>query len=259
MTPRLTRADATTIYSRIKALSDQGTSILNALQTLLDTEDVTELLIPRESTNPNIPFDTVMDIACFETSGALDPQVDHLAQELHRRIINSLGDIHITHYFITETIKRFNLTPAQAWLVTVARDMAYINARTGERREVVTFKRGYLEMAELIGSTRYKTIQAWLNLQWTSQQRGGNLSRFLHEMDMPDSNTYADLRNAQAEIARIELSLRNRLASAFENYSNARNQVDIFSQQILPDARSSLDLEPRDKTGVGMGGVVDSR
>ncbi len=103
-----------------------------------------------------------------------DPEMDHLAQELHRRIINSLGDIHITHYFITETIKRFNLTPAQAWLVTVARDMAYLNSRTGERREVVTFKEGYQEMAALIGSNRYKTVQAWFNpaLDFATARRG---------------------------------------------------------------------------------------
>jgi hypothetical protein len=31
--------------------------------------------------------------------------VDLLAQELHRRVVGSLGDIHITHYFITETIR----------------------------------------------------------------------------------------------------------------------------------------------------------
>jgi hypothetical protein len=194
MTPRLTRADATTIYSRIRALLDRGISILNALQKLLDTEDVMELLIPSESANPNIPFDTVMDMARFETGGVLDPQVDHLAQELHRRIINSLGDIHITHYFITETIKRFNLTPAQAWLVTVARDMAYLNSRTGERREVVTFKGGYQEMAGLVGSNRYKTVQAWFNQQWTSQQRGGDLTHFLVEVEPSDSKTYLDLR-----------------------------------------------------------------
>ena len=53
---------------------------------------------------------------------------------------------------------------------------------------------------------------------------------------------YADLRNAQADVGRIELDLRNRLALAYENYANARNQVDTFSRQILPDARSSLDL-----------------
>jgi hypothetical protein len=117
-----------------------------------------------------------------------------MAQELQRRITGCLGDIHIPHYFITHTIHHYNLTPAQAWLITVARDMAFIHARTGERRDRVTFKRGYLEMAELIGSNRYKTVQAWLQPHWSTQQRGGDLSRFLHEIDLPDSNTYADLR-----------------------------------------------------------------
>ena len=52
----------------------------------------------------------------------------------------------------------------------------------------------------------------------------------------------ADVRNAQADVGRIELNLRNRLALAYENYANARNQVDMFSRQILPDARASLEL-----------------
>jgi cobalt-zinc-cadmium efflux system outer membrane protein len=52
----------------------------------------------------------------------------------------------------------------------------------------------------------------------------------------------ADLRNAQAEVGRVELSLRARLATAFETYSNARNQVEKYTRDILPDARSSLDL-----------------
>ena len=194
MTPRLTRADATTVYSRLKTLLDRGTSILNALQELLAVEDVMQLLTPSELANPNIPFDTVMDMAHFEAGETSSPEVNHLAQELQRRIINSMGDIHITHYFITETIKQFNLTPAQAWLVTVARDMAYINSRTGERREVVTFKEGYREMAELVGSNRYKTVQAWFNPHWTSQKRGGDLTRFLVEVQPSESNTYPDLR-----------------------------------------------------------------
>ena len=61
--------------------------------------------------------------------------------------------------------------------------MAYLNSRTGVRREVVTFKRGYEEMAELVGSKRYKTVQAWLNRDWTSQQRGGDLNCFLLEIE----------------------------------------------------------------------------
>ncbi len=233
MTPRLTRADATTVYSRIRALLDQGISILNALQKLLDTEDVMELLIPSESANPNIPFDTVMDMARFETGGVLDPQVDHLAQELHRRIINSLGDIHITHYFITETIKRFNLTPAQAWLVTVARDMAYLNSRTGERREVVTFKGGYQEMAGLVGSNRYKTVQAWFNQQWKSQQRGGDLTRFLVEVEPSDSKTYLDLR-----VESMSRTFRVLLDEPLD--ANGSNKVDANgSNRVDADGRNS--------------------
>ena len=194
MTPRLTRADATAVHLRLKALIEKHNSITSALQEMLAVEDVMELLEPMDVKLPYAPVNTVMDMARLETGENFSPEIERLAQELHRRIINCLGDIHIPHYFITETIHRYNLTPAQAWLITVARDMAFINARTGERRDVVTFKRGYQEMAELIGSNRYKTVQAWLHLQWASQQRGGNLSRFLQEIELPDSKTYADLR-----------------------------------------------------------------
>lgn len=53
---------------------------------------------------------------------------------------------------------------------------------------------------------------------------------------------YADLRNAQANVGRLEMSLHNQLASAFEVYANAKNQVEQFTKDILPDARRTLDL-----------------
>jgi hypothetical protein len=194
MTPRLTRADAAALHARLKGLLEQGASLTEALKQLLSVDDVMDLLAPVESAQGKVHCHTVMDMVRLESGDDPTPEIDHLAQELQRRIINCLGDIHIPHYFITETIKHQHLTPAQAWLITVARDLAYFNARTGERREVVTFKRGYLEMAELIGSSRYKTVQAWLNPGWISQQRGGNLNRFLTEIEQQDSSTYADLR-----------------------------------------------------------------
>jgi DnaA-like protein len=194
MTPRLTRADSAALHARLKGLLEQGLSLSDALQQLLFTEEIMDLLVPVDSTHVNAQCNTVMDMVQLETNDKPTPEIQQLAQELHRKIINCLGDIHIPHYFITETIQHCNLTPAQAWLITIARDMAYINARTGERREVVTFKRGYQEMAELIDSRRYKTVQAWLHPDWTSQQRGGNLNRFLTEIEKADSSTYADLR-----------------------------------------------------------------
>ncbi|MEX2561349.1 MAG: TolC family protein, partial [Pirellulales bacterium] len=57
------------------------------------------------------------------------------------------------------------------------------------------------------------------------------------------------IRQAQAEwvaacreVQRIELALQSRLASAFEQYSNARQQTRRYAESILPNARTSLDL-----------------
>lgn len=227
MTPRLTRADAAAVYLRLKELLNSGASLSDALQELLDAEDVMKLLSSVESKQSNIQFNTVMDMARLEAGETYSPEMDHLAQELHRRIINCLGDIHIPHYFITETIKRFNLTPAQAWLVTVARDMAYLNSRTGERREVVTFKRGYLEMAELIGSRRYKTVQAWLNKGWVTQQRGGDLTRFLVEIESTEGSAYLDLRvDTMPRTYRVLLDEPLDANGSNKVDANGRNRVD---------------------------------
>jgi len=246
MTPRLTRADASAIYARLKALLDQGRSVPEALRELLTIADILELLTPVESTSPNVQCNTVMDMARQEAGESVSPEIHHLAQELHRRIINCLGDIHIPHYFITETIKRYNLTPAQAWLITVARDMAYLNARTGERREVVTFKRGYQEMSGLIGSSRYKTVQAWLNREWTTQQRGGDLSRFLMEIEPQESKTYADLRvDSMPRTFRVLLDEpldadgRNKVDANGTNRTDAGGTNSQTQMEALADADGS--------------------
>jgi cobalt-zinc-cadmium efflux system outer membrane protein len=52
----------------------------------------------------------------------------------------------------------------------------------------------------------------------------------------------SELISAKAEVSRLQLSLQNRLATAFERYTNARAQVQIYAQQILPSARQSLEL-----------------
>lgn len=50
------------------------------------------------------------------------------------------------------------------------------------------------------------------------------------------------LSAARAEVPQIELDLTNRLAQTYAQYSNARYQVEQFTKQILPDAKSSLDI-----------------
>lgn len=52
----------------------------------------------------------------------------------------------------------------------------------------------------------------------------------------------AELLAAEREVQRVQLALRQRLAEVFEQYSNARIQVEKYQQDILPDAESSLKL-----------------
>lgn len=52
----------------------------------------------------------------------------------------------------------------------------------------------------------------------------------------------AELATAQAEVSRLELSLRDQLAAAFQRYESARNEVETYRDSILPTARDNLDL-----------------
>jgi cobalt-zinc-cadmium efflux system outer membrane protein len=51
-----------------------------------------------------------------------------------------------------------------------------------------------------------------------------------------------ELAAAQSNADRVELGLQQRLAIVFQRYANARQQVETYRRQILPDAQSSLDL-----------------
>ena len=52
----------------------------------------------------------------------------------------------------------------------------------------------------------------------------------------------ADLHRAAAEVNRLELSLRARLADALRDYRRATNRVERLSEDVLPAARENLDL-----------------
>lgn len=52
----------------------------------------------------------------------------------------------------------------------------------------------------------------------------------------------AELTVAQYEVNRVRLALQQRLAAVFEQYATARQQVDKYTSNILPDAQESLKL-----------------
>jgi cobalt-zinc-cadmium efflux system outer membrane protein len=52
----------------------------------------------------------------------------------------------------------------------------------------------------------------------------------------------SELAAAQQNVRRVELELQQRLAVVFEQYTNARYQVEKYTQDIIPNAKASLDL-----------------
>jgi hypothetical protein len=255
MTPRLTRADAAALDIRLETLMEQGKALPDALRSLLAVDPVMDLLAADQRKYLHFPFDTVMAVAHRQAGDAYTAEIDQLAQQLHRKIINSMGDIHIPHYFITHTIHRLQLTPAQAWLVTVARDMAYINSRTGERRDTVTFKRGYQEMAELVDSSRYKTVQGWLNPKWVRRHECGDLSHFLTELEAPESKSYADLR-VESMPRTFRVLLDEPLDAHGSNKADADGMIRMDADGSISRTRMGVSLDADGGNMVGANGSV---
>ncbi len=141
-----------------------------------------------------------------------------------------------------------NLTPEpgeldwnESYTRIIAQSPELATARAGVSRAQAILERARIEPRPNVD------VQLGVQYDNASQFTIGNIQMGI---PIPYSNrnqgniqtAFADLRNAQADVGRVELSLRNRLALAYENYANARNQVDTFSRQILPDARASLEL-----------------
>lgn len=73
-------------------------------------------------------------------------------------------------------------------------------------------------------------VQVGIPLPLTNRNQGG----------IREAN--AGLIAATAEVGRVELALQEQLATVFERYGRAKNQVEKYSNDILPTAKRSLDL-----------------
>jgi cobalt-zinc-cadmium efflux system outer membrane protein len=78
-----------------------------------------------------------------------------------------------------------------------------------------------------------------------SMMYGLNIGITLPVFDRNQGNVTAavgELHAAQSEVTRLELTLRDRLAEAYQRYQAARNQVQIYRDSILPTAQENLSL-----------------
>jgi hypothetical protein len=91
-------------------------------------------------------------------------------------------------------------------------------------------------MAELIGSSRYKTVQAWFNPQWTKQRRGGNIIRFLSEVEIADTTGYTDLRTESMPRS-YRVLLDEPLDASGSNKADANGRIRVGADGSNSQAR----------------------
>jgi cobalt-zinc-cadmium efflux system outer membrane protein len=59
------------------------------------------------------------------------------------------------------------------------------------------------------------------------------------------SRAYAELREAESEVARVRLVLRDQLADSLRRFATARYRVDEYREHVLPNAQENLELVQR--------------
>ncbi|MFO0897789.1 MAG: TolC family protein [Pirellulales bacterium] len=88
----------------------------------------------------------------------------------------------------------------------------------------------YMPQHDNTTTNNIHTVQAYLTVPLFNRNQGNIVA------------AQAQIGAAQADIERLTLELRNRLAIAFERYANAQQQVQQYADAILPDAAESLKL-----------------
>ena len=90
-----------------------------------------------------------------------DGLLDSLASALQAHIMPQNDLIVISLFFIEHVLPHLDAGPG--WMLTLLRDMCYVNPESGETRNRVMVKGGYSEVAGWLGMSRPKTIWEWFN------------------------------------------------------------------------------------------------
>jgi len=175
----LTAPDVQALQNWLRNAVSRGLDPLAVLQEAL-----------KSPTNELIPWQPV-DIKCdgipkTVQAAALDvlPEPDSDAQPEFTELLNRLakhlipdGDVMVvSHYFIKKLWRLLGVGPG--WLVVLLRDRAYLNKATGEMRDIVAIAKGYTDMAQMLGLSRPRTIEEWLQNE--------PLPQFVHQIECGD-------------------------------------------------------------------------
>ena len=110
-----------------------------------------------------------------------DGLLDSLASALQAHIMPQNDLIVISLFFIEHVLPHLDAGPG--WMLTLLRDMCYVNPESGETRNRVTVKGGYAEIAGWLGMSRPKNHlgvvqrEEWCKTQRTWHVQKSSLAR----------------------------------------------------------------------------------
>jgi len=118
-------------------------------------------LIPLDAMEAREPI-TVTKLVrdLFGGSDLSNKLLDSLASAIQNHIMPQNDLIVVTEYFLKHVLPHIGTGPG--WMLTLLRDMCYINPENGEVRNRVTVKGGYAEITGWMGMARPLTIYEWL-------------------------------------------------------------------------------------------------
>jgi outer membrane protein, heavy metal efflux system len=114
-------------------------------------------------------------------------------------------------------------------------------ARAGVARAEAALSRecaGRVPNVDLLSTVQHDNATGYT---WATVQVGASVPIFNRNQGNI-RRAQAELIAAQNDVKRTELELQQRLAVAFEQYTNARYQVEKYTKDILPNAEASLKL-----------------
>jgi len=113
---------------------------------------------PEEAAAPVSIDDTVLSL-CPDLSNEKQLAIHGLIEALREHLMPQNDLIFITWYFLQKWVPILGSGPA--WAITLLRDKAFYNEKTGEIRYRVAEKRGWKSLAEQLKVNRPNTVASW--------------------------------------------------------------------------------------------------
>lgn len=149
-------------------------------------------LIPLDATEESDSLTVTQLVRQLFDGGELpNAQLDALASAIQNHIMPEGDVIVITEYFLRHVLP--HIGAGQSWMLTLLRDMCFVDNETGESRNHVTVRGGYAEIAGWLGMSRPKTVWEWMNEKYPEKHTEGGKYKhpivrvFMHEVEKDDS------------------------------------------------------------------------